>query len=374
MSCDSDCTTLVAIPGPRGPTGPAAADGSDGLNAVTTVTASFTMPACSGSVSVEVESSAGLPVGSTVYVESAGYMRLLSKPDATHLLLSNLCLTDNAPIGTVIPAAGLVTTAGREGVDGSAGTNGTNGTNGQNAFTVTTANFTQPAESATVTVAVASSLMFASGQYLFVEGGGTYLVTAIPTGASITLQNVENTAGGLYPGNAAPGAVVGTGSRVASAGQQGPAGAAGTPGAAAIGIINYFRADKNGVAQNVVTGGVGTVITFGTERFDNGSVYDPATSTWTCPLAGYYQFDVQVTVVAGNDTLQLLKNGGFGVGTDIAGVIVSGDFYLKITTGPLLFAAGDTVIVFHYRSSGAGSAITATPPATWFSGFRLAAS
>lgn len=53
---------------------------------------------------------------------------------------------------------------------------GGEGTDGVNAFTRTTAGFTQPALNSTVGVTVANLSWMALGQYLFIEGGGTYQI------------------------------------------------------------------------------------------------------------------------------------------------------------------------------------------------------
>lgn len=93
------------------------------------------------------------------------------------------------------------------------------------AFT-TTGGFTQPAVGATVNAPVATSTWMAVGQVLVVgPTGGSYLVTAIPDGLHVTLQNLG------YTGNAAPTSAIPNGSNVACGGLQGQIGNQGTPGA-----------------------------------------------------------------------------------------------------------------------------------------------
>lgn len=106
-----------------------------------------------------------------------------------------------------------------------------NGVNGKNIWTVTTANFTQPAIGNPVTISVSSTLQlsnqgFGIGQVVYIEnGGGYYLVTSIN---SLTSMDVTNLG---YTGNAAPGVVVLTNAKVSPGGLVGATGPAGAPGA-----------------------------------------------------------------------------------------------------------------------------------------------
>lgn len=107
-------------------------------------------------------------------------------------------------------------TIGAQGPQGPAGATGAAGTNGVNAFTTLTANFTQPAVSATVVASVANSTWIALNQNVYVAGGGYYKATALPSSAQVTLQNLGVT------GNAAPGATVSNGSKLSPSGAPGP--------------------------------------------------------------------------------------------------------------------------------------------------------
>jgi hypothetical protein len=104
-----------------------------------------------------------------------------------------------------------------------------NGIDGKNIWTVTTAQFTQPNVGNTVTISVSSTLQlsnqgFGIGQVLFIENGGYYEVTAVPSLTTITVENLG------YTGNAAPAATVASGSKVSPGGLVGPAGASGSNG------------------------------------------------------------------------------------------------------------------------------------------------
>jgi len=105
------------------------------------------------------------------------------------------------------------------GPQGEQGENGTNGTNGTNSFSDTTANFTQPAVNANVSVTVPSTWMTV-GQEVFVETGGDYQVISKADSTHATLKNLG------YPNNAAPAAIIASGAHVSPSGVRGPSGAA----------------------------------------------------------------------------------------------------------------------------------------------------
>lgn len=88
------------------------------------------------------------------------------------------------------------------GSPGTPGLPGTNGTDGVNAFTTTTASYIQPAVSSMVNISVLDSSWAAVGEPIFIAVGGSYLVTAIIDGTTITVQNLG------YAGNAAPTTVI----------------------------------------------------------------------------------------------------------------------------------------------------------------------
>lgn len=84
------------------------------------------------------------------------------------------------------------------GPTGATGADGEDGQNGVSAFTITTEDFTMPAVSANVTVAVANSSWMTATQPVYVNNVGTFSVQAVPTNTSVTLQNLG------YSHNVAP--------------------------------------------------------------------------------------------------------------------------------------------------------------------------
>lgn len=110
---------------------------------------------------------------------------------------------------------------GQQGATGAAGTNGTNGTS---SFTTLTANMTMPAEGANVTVSVADTTGFTSGQTVFVQGAGFMEVQTISSSTQMVLKNLESAANRAYAANVVAGTVIASGNKIVSGGVQGPSG------------------------------------------------------------------------------------------------------------------------------------------------------
>lgn len=133
------------------------------------------------------------------------------------------------------------------------------GIDGYNAFTITTANFTMPAENGTVTVNVSNLNQYTgkwgvTGQVAYVYNAG-YMQVVSSTNTSLVLRNLKNTGSLLYMGNAAPGTVITTGSKVSPAGLQGPAGNAAKSGQILIDIDynDYSNTSTSFVTQKTIT-------------------------------------------------------------------------------------------------------------------------
>jgi len=101
------------------------------------------------------------------------------------------------------------------------------GEDGTNAFTLTTLDFTMPAELANVIVTVADTSWMAIGQPLFIQGAGFMEVVSIGSATDVTLKNLEDTASDAYLDNAAPATNISSGMKVTPGGWQGETGAAG---------------------------------------------------------------------------------------------------------------------------------------------------
>jgi hypothetical protein len=121
-SCDDVAPSQV--PGPAGADGANGVDGEDGVSASTVTTAQFLMPAEGATVPVNVGDSRWMIVGQTLYVQTAGYMKVSSITNVTTVVLQNpentasSLYVDNAAPATAIPTASQVSPAGIQGPAG----------------------------------------------------------------------------------------------------------------------------------------------------------------------------------------------------------------------------------------------------------------
>lgn len=127
---------------------------------------------------------------------------------------------------------------GPPGPTGPTGPAGAAGIDGIDSFTLTTAQFTQPAALGFVSVSVENSMWISPGQIVYIQNGGYYSVSSVPTSLTATLVNLD------YAGNAAPTSLIAASSKVSPAGLVGPTGATGPSGDLSV----FFNAgDPNGV-------------------------------------------------------------------------------------------------------------------------------
>lgn len=374
--------TIYSVPGPPGADGSDGAAGANGSNAFTLLDGGFLMPNELASIVTVVEDNTWMALGQPVFVQGAGFMQVSAiNANGTGVTLTNLADTandlypDNASPGASIPdqakvsPAGFQGSAGTDGAAGGVGPAGPDGPPGSNGFSVTTADYIQPAVGTNVTISVEDSQGFGIGQILFVEGGGFYEVISIPSALQVELENLG------YTGSVVPTTNVPDPAKVVPAGVQGatgPAGAAGTT------LANAFRADKNGSNQIQTVGGLGMQVTFGTEQFDSSGVWNNATSIFAAPATGIYEFTVQLLTVpnatptADYFALSLYKNGV----TLVAQAVHSADSAVPVSrllcSGPIALNATDTIQVFSYQNSGNADNINGAATGTWISGVRLA--
>lgn len=154
------------------------------------------------------------------------------------------------------------------GPQGDPGTDGIDGQDGLNSFTLTTAQFTVPAELATVVINVVDSSWAALSQVVYIQNAGWYRVTAKPSTIQLTVQNLEDSATGAYTENVAPATVVASGSKVCPGGLQGPSG--GTPSGTAFAIANNLSEGNAATMRTNLGLAIGT----------NVQAFDADLSTW----------------------------------------------------------------------------------------------
>lgn len=196
--------------------------GLDGVSAIASITdvTPAPIPALGQAVQYGVDGSAGLVVGQVVAIGAAASLTVLGMPTPTSIVLENV----DATPGAVATGAKIVP-SGRPGINGANST--VPGPAGANAFTTVTTAFTIPALNATGAVVLGSTAFLSVGNTVAV--GGYYLkITAIANATQLTLRNERTGQSGTIAG----------GTKVAIAGEPGPAGAGGAS-SVPVGSIYY---------------------------------------------------------------------------------------------------------------------------------------
>lgn len=120
MSTPSNCCEpcpeqlVVDVPGIEGVAGTDGIDGSNGANAYTFTTADFLMPAASGLETIAVVNTDWMVVGQPLFIQVAGFMRVNSVVDQTHVEVENVDFENNAAAGTNIPSGSGVSPGGEQ--------------------------------------------------------------------------------------------------------------------------------------------------------------------------------------------------------------------------------------------------------------------
>lgn len=295
-----------AIAGTSIPTGAAVSPGGlqgpastlAGANAYDTTQASFVMPAAAATVNVTITNTGWLGVGQEVYIAGAGYFSVASITSATIFAATNSNYPGAAAPGSTIASGAHVSPAGPIGPAGAGGA-------GLNAFTTLSANFTQPAVNAAVTITVGTSAWIAPGQGIYIAGGGYYTVNSIGDLTHVTVINVG------AAGNAAPGATV-TGS-----GTQGVT-PAGTPGVA--GSNPYTTTSAS---FTMPTSGASVTVTVGATAFMVAGHYVYVQG------AGYF------TVASVTDATHAVLTNNIGTSGNVAsGTVIAGGAGVTTTGAP----------------------------------------
>lgn len=223
------------------------------------------------------------------------------------------------------------------------------GIDGYNAFTITTANFTMPAENATVTVTVSNLNQYTgkwgiTGQVVYVYNAG-YMQVVSSTNTSLVLRNLKNTGSLLYMGNAAPGTVITTGSKVSPAGLQGPTGNDAKSGQI---LIDIDYADYSNTSTSFVTQ---KTITFTSDMFqsDNDTVELQCNFTNISDNIGSL---CRFMLSDGTNSINLLPNGFFGGIDLITGNATDASTFIKLHISR---ASSSTVNILLESSSALGN-------------------
>jgi hypothetical protein len=118
------------------------------------------------------------------------------------------------------------------GPQGAAGSNGTNGTDGATGYTDLLDDFVMPADASSVNINVTDGSFLPvydgvnASVYVYVEGAGYFLVTAVVAGIGYYQVTIYNES---FPENAAPGTLIVAGAKVGVGGPRGPVAAITSP-------------------------------------------------------------------------------------------------------------------------------------------------
>lgn len=191
MSTPSDCipcgcTTPVTVntPGSPGAQGPAGTNGTNGINAFTVTAANFLTPALSGSVTIQVASSAWAVVGQAIAIANGTAVSdtyvVTAIPDSTHLTITYENYGTNVNTGNTVNSGSGVSPSGfQPGITNPLpiANGGTNATTkaaaqtslglGQNALVSTVSGLTQAVTAGYLQVGACAVTVTAAGSYLF---------------------------------------------------------------------------------------------------------------------------------------------------------------------------------------------------------------
>lgn len=143
---------------------------------------------------------------------------------------------------------------------------------GQNAFTDVALAFVQPGVGGTVAVEVDSTATFSSGQVIFIEGGGYYLINFISSSTTWTLENLG------YDANSPPGTVIPASAHVSPAGEKGADGTAAGGFLLAANNLNDV-ANTATSRNNLGLGALALLNTVNTAQVDNLAITDAKLAT-----------------------------------------------------------------------------------------------
>jgi hypothetical protein len=247
-----------------------------------TTTGVYTMPAVGSTVTINVDNSDVLSFGN-IYILDVGYFFLIDKPTSTSIEAENLGYAGNAAVGSSQPSGDPIYNVGAKGIDG------------VSSVTRTTAQFTMPAVSTTVTVSVLSSTGLAVGLTVFIATAGYFSVTSIPNATSVTLSNLG------YTGNAAATTTITTDKLLVISGERG---LTGSVASITVGSVTTGNAGTNAIVTNSGTANA-AILDFVIPRGNTGATGTAATVTVGTVTTGNAGTNVSVTNV-GTTTAAIL--------------------------------------------------------------------
>ena len=182
VPCCSATPLVINTPGPAGATGP---------YPITTNSVSFTVPIIGNTVTVTVASTVPFVIGQNIFVaiSNGGANFLVSAINSpTSMTLKAVGFTGDSASGTTVPINSTIVM-------------GTGNLSAPALEVVTTAPFTVPAVSNSVTVSVSNTSQLVAGMNLFI-GGANFLLQSITSSTQILLESLQ------FAGDAASGTSV----------------------------------------------------------------------------------------------------------------------------------------------------------------------
>jgi len=127
------------------------------------------------------------------------------------------------------------------------------------------------------------------------------------------------------------------------------------------------------VGQGNVATSTAVQITFTSVTTDSYSAYSTATSTYTVPLAGWYWINSSVHWASNTAGIRYTRIYQNGIGTSTMASTSGGSGVVSASIGgPVLCAAGDTLQIWGYQSSGGALAPQSGGGFTsWFAGYWM---
>lgn len=186
------------------------------------------------------------------------------------------------------------------GPKGDDGADGADGADGVSAFALTAAQFTMPAEGATVSITTTTPTTFLTPtQIVYVQTAGWMSVVSVGTNSAV-LRNEENTASALYTDNAAPATVIAVGVKITAGGKQGPTG--GTPAGTAFAIANNLSEGNAATMRTTLGLVIGTnVQAFDTDLSTYAGIPPSANVQSVLGAANFAAIRTLLTLVPGTD-------------------------------------------------------------------------
>jgi hypothetical protein len=271
--------------------------GPSGQNAWALVTTSFIVPAQSAQVQVSVSNSAGFVLSQNVYVATqsavgANFIVYSIPAGGQTLVLTYLAFAGDVTTGSSFPVNSLI-------VPGTGNLLTNSQANLNAAYAVVETAFAVPAVLSTRTVTVNSSQGFVQGQNVFVgtpgSTGGNFLVTAVPSVTTLTLQFLGLSGDFAPTTTTVPiGALI-----VPGIGNQTVIGA--IPG---VSVVNGVVVFSKGLASNASNGVAPAAISF------------PAT---TVPWANPTSNNIEVYINSPSNVITAIAKNGQGIYPNAAG-------------------------------------------------------